>query len=134
MTLKAVYLSVQSTDAAVMQEPTARLGRETGLAVELYTVNYEQAEDDILVFQELVRRTAAADFVYIRCMSEPERFTRWERYEKTLKNCPGLVFLYAGNMDVTLMHRDLFRGTDEQYVKLQSYTVSRGPANDYGLF
>lgn len=129
-----VYLSIQSTDARAMQAAADRLRQERSLPVDLYAVNYEQADDDVLVYQELSRRTAAADFVYIRCMADTDRFDRFDKYSLVLQQCAGLVFVFSGNFEVTMMHRDLFRGPDEAFLKLRDYAAARGAENDFGLF
>src|SRR5574344_859079 len=91
MTMRIVYLSIQSTDVRAMHTAADQLRDERNLPVDFYALNFEQAEDDVLAYQELVRRTAVADFVYLRCMADVDRFSRFDRYAETLRKCPGLV-------------------------------------------
>lgn len=130
---KIVVLSSQSADACRIAGSADRL-KELGVELDAYAINADDADDDILVYQELVRRTKQADYVYFRCMSDVNRFKRFERYEQVLRECKGLVLIFSGNPDITLAYRDIFRGSDELYGKLTRYTASRGTENDYGMF
>ena len=130
---RTVVISVQSADAQTIAEPARRLN-EFGVDTISYARNSEDIDDDVLEYQELVRQTKQADFVFIRCMSNTDRFKRYDKYSQILGECKGLVFIFSGNPDVTLMYRGLFRGSDEQYKALTTYASSRGPANDYGIF
>ena len=132
MKMRIVALSIQTADAAVLQAPARRLS-EVGVDADLYAVNADDVNDDVLVYQELVRRTKEADFVFVRCMSDTVRCTRFERYEEVLKSCKALVFLHSGNFEVTMLKRDLFRGTDREFMDIRRYSVNRSPENDYGL-
>lgn len=133
MQFRAVVVSVQSADAITMAEPAERL-KELGIDVSTFAINSDDADDDILVYQELVRFTKQADFIFIRCMSDINRFKRSDRYMEVLRECNAMVLIYSGNADVTLMYRDVFKGTDDQYRELCRYPSCRGPENDYGLF
>ncbi len=131
--MKIVNLSIQTTDAKVMIAPADDLRIKEGYDIDLYCVNEFEADEDVLIYQELVRRTEKADLTIIRCMSDPTRFKRFEKYEEVLKKCSGYVLLHCGNPDVTLLYRSLFKGSDEDYVKLLGYLSARGMENEYGI-
>lgn len=130
---KVVFLSVQSSDAKVMESSMERLRKEEGLPIDSLCLNSEEPDDDPVKYQELVRRTESADLVFIRCMAEPSKFKRFEKYERTLRAVRGYVMIYSGNLDVTLLYRDLFKGTDEDFVLLRTYALHRGAENDRGI-
>lgn len=131
--MKIVYISVQSMDAKNMELPVRNVAEENGWDVEIYCVNANEVDDDPLVYHELVRRTSVADLVLMRCMTEPGRMKRFERYEQVLKDCPGRVVIYAGNMEIRLMYRDLFKGDDSDYILLGEYMRNRGAENDRAI-
>lgn len=130
--MKIVFLSTQTTDAKFMSEPAERL-RDLGIEPETFALNTEDADDDVLVYQELVRHTRQADFVFMRCMSDTNRFKRFQKYETVLREIDGYALVFSGNPEITMLNRHLFKGTDEQYAALAKYAASRGPENDYGM-
>ncbi len=132
MKMHIVILSLQTADAVTMAEPAERL-KDLGIEPDVYAINSDDADDDVLVYQELVRRTHAADLVYMRCMSDTGRFKRYDRYEKVLEKCRGYVLVFSGNPEVTMMKRNLFKGTDEEFAQVSRYAASRGPENDLGM-
>lgn len=133
MKIKVVSVSVQSSDARSLTEPLKKMGKELDLEYDIYCVNCEDADEDLLIYQELERKTRDADFVFIRCMADVSRFNKYEKYEKALKECNGFVFLNSGNLEVTMMHRDLFKGSDDDFILLRNFALNRGPENDHGL-
>lgn len=132
MQMRIVILSLQTADAVTMAEPVQKLA-DLGIVPDVYAINSDDADDDVLVYQELVRRTQAADLVYVRCMSDTDRFKRYDRYEKVLEKCKGYVLIFSGNPEVTMMKRGLFKGTDEEFAQVSRYAASRGPENDLGM-
>lgn len=130
--MKIVSLSIQTTDAKIMLQPAKDLEMKEGLSIDLYCFNDFEADEDLLVYQELVKRTKEADFVLIRCMSYSTRFHRFERYEAVLRECKAYVFIYCGNPDVMIVYRDFFKGSDEDYLTIMSYLKARGIENEYG--
>ena len=130
--MRIVFLSTQSTDARYMAEPAERL-RDVGVEPEVYAINSDDADDDVLTYQELVRHTRQADFVFMRCMSDTNRFKRFEKYESVLREAKGYVLVFSANPEITMINRPLFKGTDEQFADITRYAVSRGPDNDYGM-
>ena len=130
--MRAVCFSIQSNDAMIYVREADEL-REAGYDISVKGYNREEAEEDPLVYHELKKDTLDADFVFIRCMSDPTRFKRFEDYEKVLRKCKGDVFLFSGNLDVRLLYRELFKGTDEEFFLLSKYTELRGRENDKSI-
>ncbi|MCQ2071208.1 MAG: cobaltochelatase subunit CobN, partial [archaeon] len=132
MKMKLVFVSVQTADARTLALPSERL-RDIGIEPEVFAINSDDVDDDVLQLQELLRRTKDADFVFLRCMSDTARFKRFNKFESVLGECKGLTLLYSGNAEVSLMYRDRFKGTDAEYAEIARYAASRGPENDYGM-
>ena len=132
--MKIVCLSIQSADAKMYVETGDELREETGYDIVVKGYNYDTVEEDPLVFHDLKKDSLDADFVYLRCMSDPTRFKRFEQYERVLKQCKGNVFIFSGNLDVRLLYRDLFKGTDEDFFLVSKYADLRGKENDRALF
>ena len=130
---RTVVVSIQSADAVRIAAPAEKL-KALGVDIVTYAINSDDADDDVLVYQDLVRETKQADFVFIRCMSDLFRFKRFDKYEPILRECKAHVLIFSGNADITLMYRDVFRGSDELYRKITRYPSYRGPENDYGMF
>ena len=131
--MKAVFLSIQSSDAKLYEEEAAELREEFGYDIRVKGYNYDSAEDDPVIYHDMVKDSLDADFVFVRCMSDPTRFKRFEQYEKTLKQCKGDVFIFSGNLDVRLLYRDYFKGSDEDFFLLSKFTDLRGRENDKAL-
>ena len=131
--MKILYISVQSADAKNMQNPVKQVCIEKGYDCDLFCANADEIDDDPLLYHDLVRRTKTADLVLMRCMTDPTRMKRFEQYEEVLRGSGGYVMIYAGNMEVRLMYRDLFRGTDQDFMLLGEYMRSRGPENDMNI-
>lgn len=131
--LRIVYVSIQSTDASSMRVPVEDVCDENGWPVEILCVNDRDVDEDPLLYFRLEQATAAADLVLVRSMSDPTRMKRFERFEKTLKECEGYVMVYSGNLEVALVYRDLFKGSDEDYSHLMSYVRGRGADNDANI-
>lgn len=131
--MKIVNISVNSTDPKTMIQPAKELSDEHGLDIELHCWDSFELDDDLLKYQELLRVTKDADLVIMRCMTDPTKFNRFEKYESVLKEAKGLVFIHSGNADVKFVYRDLFKGTDEEFILLGRYIGYRGADNDKGL-
>ncbi|MBR7005492.1 MAG: cobaltochelatase subunit CobN [Candidatus Methanomethylophilaceae archaeon] len=131
--MRAVYLSIQTTDASAYMDAAESANEKAGARISFYGCNRSDAEDDPLTFHELSQRTREADFVFVRCMADPTRFRRFDEYEKTLRECPGIVFVFSGSPDVQIAYRDLFKGSDEDFVRLCSYAALKGRENDESL-
>lgn len=130
--MKIVALSIQTADATVMVAPARRLS-EIGIDTTVFAVNADDIDEDPLVYRDLVEATADADFVYIRCMSDTCRCRRFDAYEDELRKTKALVFLHSGNFEVSMLKRDLFHGTDGEFMDIRRYAANRSPDNDYGM-
>ncbi|NLL95149.1 MAG: cobaltochelatase subunit CobN [Thermoplasmatales archaeon] len=130
--MKLAYISIQSFDANAMAAPAKAAAEELGVDLEILCLNSADAED-VLVYRELVERTAEADLVLMRCMTEPSRATWFGKYERHLKEAKGLVMVYSGSPDVRFAFRDYFKGTDEEFLELSAYVANRGAENDRGI-
>ncbi len=133
MKMRIIVISVQSADAVIMAEPAKRL-QEVGIEPEIYAKNGTDIDDDPIQYQELLEHTRMADFVFMRCMSDTDRFKRFQKYKDILGECKGYVLIYSGSPDITVMNRPLFRGSDEEYKNLCRYCAGRGAENEYGLY
>ncbi len=128
--MRFTYLSIQSTDPDRMGEACRRAGEEIGIDVAFSGFLKEDCEDDVLRYDELCRSTNASDAVFIRSMGDPWKFKRFDRYAKVLKASGAYVVPVSGNIDVDLMTRDLFPGSDGDLKELMSYAVFKCPEND----
>lgn len=131
--MRIVYVSIQSSDARNMERPISELCAERGVDYDIYCVNGNEVDDDPLVYHELVRRSKVADLIILRCMADPARMKRFSSYENVLRDCPGYVDVFAGNMEVRLLYRDMFKGDDREYVLLNEYIGGRGYENDRNI-
>ena len=123
--MRIVVISIQGADALTLANPAQRL-KDLGIDVSSYAINSDDADDDVLVYQDLIRHTKQADFVFIRCMSDLNRFKRFDRYEQVLRECKAYVLIISGNADITMMYRDIFRGDDDLYRRICRYPACPG--------
>ncbi|MBR2254787.1 MAG: cobaltochelatase subunit CobN [Candidatus Methanomethylophilaceae archaeon] len=128
--MKVVYLSIRNVDAHNMEIAADRLSETIGTKVELYGVNSEEVNDDVLAYSDLVRNCRDADFVYVRIMGDPYRFQRFDRFVDSLRESDSLVYFHAGTPEVASLVRDLFHGTDADYKTLWNYSNAKGLDND----
>ena len=131
--MRIVYISVQSTDARNMEPAVQAIAEENGWEIDMFCVNANDVDEDPILYHELVARTKIADLVLMRCMTEPGRMKRFVKYEQVLRDCPGFVVIYAGNMEIRLMYRDLFKGSDKDFILLGEYMRNRGSENDRSI-
>ena len=131
--MRIVNVSVNSSDPRVMIDPVRSVAEKEGIDVTVDCYNAYDCDDDPLKYRDLVESTKDADLVIIRCMTDPTRFGRFETYESVLKESDGYVLIYSGNPDVKFMYRDLFKGTDEEFIELSRYVGYRGAENDRGI-
>lgn len=132
--LKTVYVSVQSADSSTIKAGIDLFTDKTGVEVDLYNVNGEAVDDDPLIYHELIQRAKVADLVLFRCMGDPMRMKKFERFEKDINRCSGYVLIHSGSNDVALLYRDHFKGTDEEFILLRSFLTNRSRENDAGIF
>lgn len=133
MKMKMVYLSIQSTDAGVVRPSSEDVAKENGWDLDFFGVNSSDVDQDPLLYNELVRKTKAADFVLIRVMADPYRMLRFEQYEKVVNEIGGSVFVYSGDPEVAALYRGLFRQSDEDYKLLYRYCRAKGRDNDRAI-
>ncbi|MDO5852560.1 MAG: cobaltochelatase subunit CobN [Thermoplasmata archaeon] len=130
MLMRIVHVTIQSVEASLFRGPAEEVCRENGWDLELFCANNGDIDDDPLVYRELVERSKEADLVLVRVMADPTRMLRFERWEKVLRECPGYVYVYSGNLDAALAYRDLFKGDDGEYLRLREYVRDKGAEND----
>ena len=130
MMMRIVYVTIQSIDPSTMKGPVEEICRDEGWDVDFFGATDRDIDSDPLLYQDLVARSRRADLILVRVMADPTRMKRFEKWEAVLKECPGFVYIYSGNLDVALVYRDLFKGTDQQYMDLRGYIRARGAEND----
>ena len=130
MMMRIVYVTIQSIDPSTMKGPVEEICKDKGWDVDFFGATDRDIDSDPLLYQDLVARSRRADLILVRVMADPTRMKRFEKWEAVLKECPGFVYIYSGNLDVALVYRDLFKGTDQQYMDLRGYIRARGAEND----
>lgn len=133
MPLRIVYVTIQSVDSSTFRAPAEEVCRENGWDLDLFCANDGEIDEDPLTYHELVLRSKEADLVMVRVMADPTRMRRFEQWERVLKECKGYVAIYSGNLDVSLVYRDLFKGDDQEYMRLREYMRGRGAENDRAI-
>ena len=131
--MRIVNLSVNSADPRAMCDPLLSMAEKEGIEITIDCFTANECEDDPLRYRDLVNASRSADLIIIRCMTDPTRFKRFDTYEQVLREVDGYVFIHSGNSDVRFMYRDLFKGTDEEYITLGRYVGYRGAENDMGI-
>ena len=130
-TFRMTYLSVLFTPPKQLGESCRRVEKELGVKIDFVGFTKEECEDDPSLYDELCRRTLHSDFVYIRCMGDPWKFKKFDRYKDVLKKTEAFVAPVSGNIDVDMMTSDLFTGTDEELKDMEKYNVFKSPENDF---
>lgn len=133
MPLRIVYVTIQSVDSSSFRAPAEEVCEQNGWTLDLFCANDGEIDEDPLTYHELVLRSREADLVMVRAMADPTRMKRFEQWERVLKECRGYVVIYSGNLDVSLAYRNLFRGSDEEYMRLRDYMRGRGAENDRAI-
>lgn len=133
MPLRIVYVTIQSVDSSTFRAPAEEVCRENGWDLDLFCANDSEIDEDPLTYHELVLRSKEADLVMVRVMADPTRMRRFEQWERVLKECKGYIAVYSGNLDVSLVYRDLFKGDDQEYMRLREYMRGRGAENDRAI-
>ncbi len=130
---RMVFVSIFENEPTQLKAIAEDLGKEYDIDVDFYGIYGEDADEDPLVYHELVQRTKQADFIYFRCMGDIFKFKRWEKYEAVLKEVKGFPAVFSGNPEINIMTRELFRGSEAEYRDLFSYSRDRCPENDKGV-
>mgnify|MGYP000003589035 CR=1 FL=1 len=133
MPLRIVYVTIQSVDSSTFRAPAEEVCRENGWDLDLFCANDSEIDEDPLTYHELVLKSKEADLVMVRVMADPTRMRRFEQWERVLKECKGYIAVYSGNLDVSLIYRDLFKGDDQEYMRLREYMRGRGAENDRAI-
>ena len=133
MPIRIVYVTIQSVDASLFREPAEEVCGENGWDLDLFCANDSDIDEEPLLYHELTLRTKTADLVLVRVMADPTRMRRFEQWEKVLRECPGYVHVYSGNLEVSLVYRDLFKGDDREYMRLREFVRGRGAENDRAI-
>ena len=131
--MRILNLSINSSDPRSMEAPLLSFADKEGIPITIDCFTANECDDDPLRYRDLVESTKLADLIIIRCMTDPTRFKRFDMYESVLKGVDGYVFIHSGNSDVRFMYRDLFKGTDEEFITLSRYVGYRGEENDIGI-
>ena len=132
-TLRIVYISIQSADSSTMKVAADTFRETTGIDVDLFHANAEAIDEDPLLYHDLVLRSKTADLVLIRCMADPTRMKRFEKYEQVLEECPGYVMIHSGSNEVGLLYRKHFKGSDDDFFLLRTFMNNRTRENDVGI-
>ncbi len=130
---KVVYITVQTQGAKTFAKVADSLGEELGIKFDVYPVSSTDIDNDLLKFQELCRYTRIADFVFIRYMTNIDRFSMFRKYEPVLTECGVNVMAFTKDPEFNLKQRYLFRGTDEQFEEIRRYAINKGQENDRAL-
>ncbi|AMK13608.1 cobaltochelatase CobN [methanogenic archaeon mixed culture ISO4-G1] len=130
-TFKITYLSVLFTTPKQLGEACRKVEDELGVKIDFVGFTKEECEEDPLRYDELCRRTMHCDIVYIRCMGDPWKFKKFDRYTDVLKRTDAFVAPVSGNIDVDMMTSDLFSGTDEDLKEMARYNLCKSPENDF---
>ena len=133
MPLRIVYVTIQSVDSSTFRAPAEDVCRRNGWDLDLFCANDGEIDGDPLLYHELVLKSKAADLILVRVMADPVRMHRFEQWERILRECKGFVYIYSGNLDVSLAYRDLFKGSDAEYMRLREYVRGRGRENDESI-
>ncbi|MBE6526496.1 MAG: cobaltochelatase subunit CobN [Thermoplasmata archaeon] len=128
--MKVVYVSIRHVDAQLLEKAGAELSKRIGIDVDVFGVNCEDVNDDVLLYGNLVRKTADANFVYVRIMGDPYRFLKFDKYIDTLRKSSALVYIHAGTPEVMSLVKDLYKGSNEDFKTLFSYSDAKGTEND----
>ncbi len=131
--LRVVYVSVQSADSSVFKAGADLFTQQSGVEVELFHANSEAIDEDPLLYHDLILKSKTADLILFRCMADPTKMKRFEKYESVLNECSGFIFIHSGSNDVGLLYRDHFRGTDEEFILLRTFLANRGAENGAGI-
>lgn len=133
MSIRIVSMTVGTSDPSAMEGPARRVSEETGIPVSVRCFEHKSAGSDPLVFDELCKCSADADLVLVRCVTDPDRFSRMDRFCEVLRSARGLVYIHSSDPGVRSSRRYLFGGTDEEFSLLGAYVGNKGEENDRAL-
>ncbi len=130
-TLDITYLSVLSTTPSHMREACDRASEELDVNITIHAYTKEDCESDPLVYDDLCRHTLNTDLVYIRCMGDPWKFQRFDRYQKVLESTDAFVAPVSGDLPVDMMTERLFSGSNDELMQIEKYVTFKSPENDF---
>ena len=130
-TFRIAYLSIHSTAPKMLEESCLKLKKELGIEVSFKGYTKEDCEDDPLIYEDLCRNTLHCDLVHIRCMGDPWKFSRFDRYSEVLRKSKAFIAPVTGNIEVDMLTEDLYTGTMEELKDLETYIVYKCPENDF---
>ena len=129
-----VFVSILENDPSQIGEVCSELSRKYGVELEYYGIDGDSVDSDVLKYHELVKRTKAADAVFIKCAIGLDRFKSWDKYSADLSESEAVILVHSGNEDYDVISRNLFKGTDEQFQQFKGYAKHICEENDRGLF
>lgn len=129
-----VYVSIQSLSSDQYRKIAMESG-SFGSDDEIHCYNYSDLNDDPLLFHDLILRSRSADFILVRCMSDPCNMDRFPEYADVLETLNSVrILVYVGNAEIRDSYRHLFRESDKEYETLCKYLTYKGRENECSLF
>lgn len=129
--MRITYLSVVSTDPKQLEDACRRAEDELGIAISFTGFNKEPCETDPEMYEDLCRHAMASDLVHIRCMGDPWKFKRFDRFSDVLRRTDAFVAPVSGDVGVDLMTEDLFSGSGSDLKDFEKYVSLKSPENDF---
>ena len=115
----------------MLGESCRRATEDLGVDIEFTGFDKNDCENNPEAYEDLCRHTLNCDLVYIRCMGDPWKFKKFDRYKDVLKKTGAFVAPVSGNIDVDLMTSDIFSGTEDELKDMERYNLFKSPENDY---
>ncbi len=132
--MKVVYISIQSLSADLYSEMAAEECNLDKNAT-VYAYNYNDLNDDVLLYHDLKEKSRSADFIIVRCMSDPDNMNRFQDYLSLLESgTSAIVLIYVGNTEIRETYRRLFKRSNEEYETLCKYLTYKGKENEASVF
>ncbi len=132
--IRITYLSVDSTPPDVLKKSSSEIKRLIDVEVDFSGFVSTECDEDPIIYQELCKNTLDSDCVIISCMGDPWRFRKFDSYTEVLKKSGTLVTPISGNLEVDMMTRDLFSGSDKEFMDIERYSLYKSPQNDVSIF
>jgi len=128
--MKVIYIGIQSMGSESLGIVFRKHAGNNGIDLDYHGYDYNNLNDDPLLYHDLKARTPDADFILISCMADPERFSRFKSYLEMLRKTKGTVFIFVGNAEIREEYRDLFNRSKEEYDALVSCFNQKGEENE----
>lgn len=133
MSLRIVNIALGSIDPHGMDSAALKVSRERGFPLDVSCYSSDSVDEDSLLYKDLCDQCKNADLVLVRCVMSTERFRRFEAFKEVLSGCPGYVYVHSSDPDVRLTTRYLFKGDDDDFIRISRYIGNRGDENEEGL-